>query len=381
MTLAHLVFAIATTAYIVLAIQFEEKDLVAEHGAAYERYRQRVPMLLPIGRCRTPAGEALPRQCQRRSVGQAFRPASVRQAFRPATLGGHHGQTADRPSLCLCARACLPSWRAESSRRRTGCTITAPTQGARSGAFVKLVRESTERFKDVAVAKREGTSWTSAASAGPTTARWACTSSTSRSCSMASSIRRGPRSSSTSRCRTAACGSSAPTTWCSLTPGTRTHSQPSRARRPAASLFRGAEPLRPAAVLHAARVGVEGESHRRVRELARERFVRGVQRAEPVASFVCRSTFVVRRSSSDRPDLLDEKDGCREFHDSRHSDSVHSVDDVLSIAASHPESPTFLTSRSRLNPTAFRSSNSACSTAPGFAGNSSANSRSASPSR
>ena len=47
MTLAHLVFAIATTAYIVLAIQFEEHDLVAEHGPSYEEYRRRVPMLLP----------------------------------------------------------------------------------------------------------------------------------------------------------------------------------------------------------------------------------------------------------------------------------------------------------------------------------------------
>jgi protein-S-isoprenylcysteine O-methyltransferase Ste14 len=47
MTLAHLVFALATTAYVVLAIQFEERDLAAEHGASYEQYRRSVPMLLP----------------------------------------------------------------------------------------------------------------------------------------------------------------------------------------------------------------------------------------------------------------------------------------------------------------------------------------------
>ena len=47
MTLAHLFFAVMTTAYIVIAIQFEEADLVAEHGAKYEEYRKRVPMLVP----------------------------------------------------------------------------------------------------------------------------------------------------------------------------------------------------------------------------------------------------------------------------------------------------------------------------------------------
>ena len=47
MTMAHLVFALATTAYILIAIQLEERDLVREHGEKYASYRRQVPMLIP----------------------------------------------------------------------------------------------------------------------------------------------------------------------------------------------------------------------------------------------------------------------------------------------------------------------------------------------
>jgi len=47
MTSAHLLFSIATTAYILIAIQLEERDLVREHGETYEEYRRSVPMLVP----------------------------------------------------------------------------------------------------------------------------------------------------------------------------------------------------------------------------------------------------------------------------------------------------------------------------------------------
>jgi protein-S-isoprenylcysteine O-methyltransferase Ste14 len=48
MSIGHLFFAVMTTAYIIIAIQFEERDLLRAYGEKYEVYRKQVSMLAPV---------------------------------------------------------------------------------------------------------------------------------------------------------------------------------------------------------------------------------------------------------------------------------------------------------------------------------------------
>jgi len=48
MTVGHLLFSVATTGHILIAIQLEERDLIGLFGDQYRRYRKHVPMLIPL---------------------------------------------------------------------------------------------------------------------------------------------------------------------------------------------------------------------------------------------------------------------------------------------------------------------------------------------
>ena len=50
MSQGRLFFAAGTTAYVLIAIQFEEHDMIAVFGERYRDYRKRVSMILPLPR-------------------------------------------------------------------------------------------------------------------------------------------------------------------------------------------------------------------------------------------------------------------------------------------------------------------------------------------
>jgi methanethiol S-methyltransferase len=48
MTIGHMLFSVGTTAYILIAIQLEERDMVGVYGATYKRYQREVSQIIPM---------------------------------------------------------------------------------------------------------------------------------------------------------------------------------------------------------------------------------------------------------------------------------------------------------------------------------------------
>jgi protein-S-isoprenylcysteine O-methyltransferase Ste14 len=62
MTAAHLLFAVGLITYILIAIQYEERDLMQMHSE-YADYRRRVPMMVPVGSAMQAGDNKISKEC------------------------------------------------------------------------------------------------------------------------------------------------------------------------------------------------------------------------------------------------------------------------------------------------------------------------------
>ena len=102
-------FALATTAYILLAIQLEERDLVAVHGADYLEYRERTPMIVSsLGLSRGGTRSAKHPRTPPDRIHQS-RTKKKRTALLPSAFAAHRRNQALRSLRPSAASVSIPS--------------------------------------------------------------------------------------------------------------------------------------------------------------------------------------------------------------------------------------------------------------------------------
>jgi hypothetical protein len=109
MTVGHLLFAIATTGYIFIAIQLEERDLARFHGLAYHHYRQQVSIILSMP-LRKAGGEIMMSQKSGHSCSVRTRHGT------PVCKKTGHSDSTTTPRRRRCLAECAGSHCARRSR-------------------------------------------------------------------------------------------------------------------------------------------------------------------------------------------------------------------------------------------------------------------------